>query len=102
MLPVALSVLCLGCGLYDPVFNFQQMHYIFISKTLRLALGPTWPPLLSLNARILFLGLKWTVCKADCSSSSNAKVKNEWSCTSLCPACPHGLHRDEFYLYYKG
>jgi hypothetical protein len=66
---------------------------------LRLALGTTQPSLLSLDARILFLGLKWTVCKFDCSSSSNAKVKNEWSSTSLSLTCPHGLHRDVFYLY---
>jgi len=74
---------------------------------LRLALGPTQPPpllldarVLLLDARVLFLGLKLTVCKVDCSSTFNAKVKNEWSCTSLSRTCPRDLHRDEFYLYH--
>jgi hypothetical protein len=27
---------------------------------------------------------------------SNAKVKNEWSCTSALPRCHYGMHRDKF------
>jgi hypothetical protein len=96
---IALSVLCLGCGLYDPGFSFFGRCIRFLSSRLR-----DWHwglrCLLSLDARVLFLGLKWTVCKVDRSSSYNAKVKNEWSCTSLSPTCPHGLHRDEFYFYH--
>jgi hypothetical protein len=105
---IALSILCLGCGLYDPGFNFCQRHLIFISKTLSLALGPIQPhwglatqlPPLSLDARVLFLGLKWTVYKVDCSSTFNAKFKNDWSRTSLFCTCPCGLHKDEFYFYH--
>ena len=37
----------------------------------------------------------WLGREVDLSSPSNAKVKNEWSCTSTSPVCLHGADRGQ-------
>ena len=42
-------------------------------------------------------GIRWPVHEAEPSSSSCAKVENEWSCASIAPVCLHGIVVDSFY-----
>jgi hypothetical protein len=53
-------------------------------------------PTHAVSTRALCLVLKQPRCDGDSSPPSSAGVKNEWSYTSLPPACLHCVHRDSF------
>jgi len=40
--------------------------------------------------------VKWLGHEVDHSSPSSARVKNEWRCTCIPPACLGGVNRDSF------
>ena len=43
--------------------------------------------------RQFFLGVKWPEPEANLPSQNNAKVKDDWICTSILPMVPQGMHR---------
>jgi hypothetical protein len=67
------------------------------SKTVQTAPG-AHPASYSIGNGVL-PGLKLLKRDADHSTPSTAQVKNEWSCTSTPPICPHGMDRDKFKFY---
>jgi hypothetical protein len=74
------------CGLEDPAGTTDRF-----SKSSRLALGLTQPPLQWVPGT-LSLCVKQSVREADRPLVSSAEVK-EWSCTSTPPVCLHGTYR---------
>jgi hypothetical protein len=67
------------------------------SKTVQTAPG-AHPTSYSIGTRVS-PGLKLLERDAGHSTPSSAQVKNEWSCTSTPPICPHGMGRDKFNFY---
>jgi len=68
------------------------------------ALGPTQPPIRWVSD-VFFPGLQWPGSEAGHSPPSGAKVKNEWSCTSIPPVYLHGVYIDGFtvlLIFWKG
>jgi len=60
-----------------------------------LALGTTQPPI-QWVPQTLSLGVKWPEHVGDHSSPPSARVKYEWSYTSIPPICLHAMYRDNF------
>lgn len=50
----------------------------------------------SVVTRFLSWGMKWSVCEVNHWHPTSTKCKNEWSCTSARPVCPHGVDRVSF------
>jgi len=59
-------------------------RYVYFLQNFHTGVRPTHPPT---------QWVKRQRCEAYNSSSTTAKVKNEWRCTSAPPACLHGLER---------
>jgi hypothetical protein len=82
---------CLGYGLHDQGFKFQQGLGAFLFMTVsRLAQGPTQPPIQWIRGAVS-LGVKQSGHEAGHSPLSSAKFKNAWSYTSTPPVCLHGM-----------
>jgi hypothetical protein len=62
-------------------------------KTYRLASRPAQPPA-EWVPRVLPSGVKLPGHEVDHLPPSSARVKNERSCTSTSPTCPHAKHRN--------
>jgi len=61
----------------------------------RLALGPNYPTIQGVLR--FFAEVKQPGFEVYHSPSSNAEVKNEWSCTSTPPVCLPGMEMEAFY-----
>ena len=68
--------------------------YFILSKTYRLALGPTQPPIQCIQG-FLSTGVK-QLCEFNYSPTSSAQVKNEWTYSSTPSVCLHGIQRHKF------
>jgi hypothetical protein len=75
----------------------RERRIFLFSKTAQTAPG-AHPASYSIGTGVL-PGLKLLERDTDHSPPSSSQVKNEWSCTSTPPICPHCMDRDEFNLY---
>jgi hypothetical protein len=69
-----------GLGVWGIVVRFREGNFVF-SKVSRQAVLSTQPPTRLLQGT--FSGVKWLRRENDQSCLSSAKIKNEWTCTSI-------------------
>ena len=99
------SVVCTDTLLWLDWFGVQsrRRHEILFSPhPLRPALLPTQPPVQWKTG--LFLGEGGNSSRGvalTAHSPCSAKIKNDWSSTSIPPSCLHGVSRGKFHFYLR-
>jgi hypothetical protein len=67
-------------------------------QSVRTGSGATQPPVHWVPGAASWV-VKWLGCEFNYSGPCSAKVKNEWSCTSVLLICLQGMDMDNFTLF---